>query len=172
MCLFVWKCLTSCIFTTGRHIIKCTIWRWLLTVYMYICIYWGPHGRLAITCTYFVCAKCSYPQKIKALLTYLLTYLLTNVNSLIDSTATVNSFIDSVIKSFVILSPNVNSFNDSTRDVNSFIDSTASVNSLNDSAEGAISFIGSRVNASSKWIFFVNTVNFRKLEHFSLSVLK
>ena len=23
-------------------------------------------------CTYFVCAKCSYPQKIKALLTYLL----------------------------------------------------------------------------------------------------
>ena len=31
----------------------------------------GPHGGLAITCTYFVCAKCSYPQKIKAILTYL-----------------------------------------------------------------------------------------------------
>ena len=30
----------------------------------------GPRGRLAITCTYFVCAKCSYPKKIKALLTY------------------------------------------------------------------------------------------------------
>ena len=28
-----------------------------------VCIYWGPHGRLATTCTYFVCAKCSYPKK-------------------------------------------------------------------------------------------------------------
>ena len=36
--------------------------------------------KIAITCTYFVCAKCSYPQKIKALLTYLLTYYLIKVH--------------------------------------------------------------------------------------------
>ena len=36
----------------------------------------GPYERLAITCTYFVCAKCCYPKKIKAF-KYLLTYILT-----------------------------------------------------------------------------------------------
>ena len=48
----------------------CFKFLWLL---MYICIYLGPHGRLAITCI-FVYAKCCHPLKIKSLLSYLLTY--------------------------------------------------------------------------------------------------
>ena len=64
--------------SSNESIVTCTIpsWHFVYLCNMYICIYWGPHGRLAITCI-CVGAKCCNPQKIKSLLTYLLTYLLT-----------------------------------------------------------------------------------------------
>ena len=65
--------------SSNEPIVTCIIPSWLFVYLwnMYICIYWGPHGRLAITCI-CVGATCCNPQKIKSLLTYLLNLSSTN----------------------------------------------------------------------------------------------
>ena len=69
--LSVSSSLLSSVFKRTYGYMYNTILTFCLLCNMYICIYWGHHGRLAITCI-CVGAKCCNPQKIKLLLTYLL----------------------------------------------------------------------------------------------------